>query len=344
MSPITYKDAGVDIEKADRAIDSLKARIHSTFKPFVLNPIGGFGSLTALPEGYREPVLVSSTDGVGTKLKIAFLAGKHDTVGIDLVAMSANDVLTLGARPLFFLDYFACGRLEEGVYRDVIAGICDGCTMADCSLIGGETAEMPSFYPDGEYDLAGFVVGIVEKDAIVDGSAIQEGDAILGLPSSGLHSNGYSLVRKILFDAHKVDIHASLPPVRGPLYEELLRPTRIYAKPILSCLESGAIRGMAHITGGGITGNVRRVIPDGLTATIHVPEERILPIFRLLREMGEIPPGEMYATFNMGIGFVLIVAASALDDVTTRLRRAGEDPVVLGKIAHSATTEKVTLT
>lgn len=343
MSPITYKDAGVDIEKADRAIDSLKARIQSTFKPFVLNPIGGFGSLTALPEGYRNPVLVSSTDGVGTKLKIAFLAGKHDTVGIDLVAMSANDVLTLGARPLFFLDYFACGRLEERVYRDVIAGICDGCSMADCALIGGETAEMPSFYPDGEYDLAGFVVGIVERDRIVDGSGIREGDAVLGLPSSGLHSNGYSLVRKILLDAHRVDVRSNLPPLQGPLYEELLRPTRIYAKAVLSCLDTGALRGMAHITGGGITGNIKRIIPDGLTAAISVPEERVLTIFRLLQDMGEVPDLEMYATFNMGIGFVLIVAASALDEVVTKLGEGGEEPVLLGRIEKSSGSEKVSL-
>lgn len=343
MKTITYKDSGVDIQKADTLIDNLKKRIQDTFNPFVLNPIGGFGSMTEIPSGYKRPILVTSTDGVGTKLKIAFLSGKHDTVGIDLVAMSANDVLTLGAKPYFFLDYFASGKIEEAIYNDVIKGICDGCMEAGCALIGGESAEMPSFYKDGEYDLAGFAIGFVEKDDVVDGSKVKEGNAIIGLASNGLHSNGYSLVRKVILDVHNLNIFEEAEGVPGKLYEELLRPTRIYVKPVTTLLETVPVNGMVHITGSGLPGNTKRVIPDGLSAVIDLSSHRVPPIFHLIMRLGNIPLEEMYSTFNMGIGFVIVVDKDHEDEAMDILASSGESPFKLGRIEDSKGKEKVNL-
>lgn len=343
MAAVTYKDAGVDIKKADTLLGHIKGRIQGTFNPFVMNSIGGFAAATEVPSGYRNPVLVSSTDGVGTKLKIAFDANKHDTVGIDLVAMSANDVLTMGAKPYFFLDYFASGRLEDGVYKDVIAGICDGCLAAGCALIGGETAEMPSFYKDGEYDLAGFVMGFVEKDGIINGSAVREGDSVIGLASSGLHSNGYSLVRKVLFDVASLKVTDRLDGLDGPLYEELLKPTRIYVKSITAVLERFAVHGMAHITGGGLPGNIERIIPDGLSARIHLLPQGIPTVFGHIMRLGEVPFAEMCSTFNMGIGFVCIVEKGHENEVIDLLRQNGEQAFPVGTIEKSASGPKVTV-
>ncbi|MCX7966586.1 MAG: phosphoribosylformylglycinamidine cyclo-ligase [Syntrophorhabdaceae bacterium] len=343
MKSLTYKESGVDILKADNLIETLKKDIQGTFNPLVLNPIGGFGSLTEIPSNLKHPVLVTSTDGVGTKLKIAFLSGKHDTVGIDLVAMCANDILTLGAKPYFFLDYYACGRIDENTYTQVIKGICDGCMIADCALIGGETAEMPSFYKEGEYDLAGFVIGFVEKEKIIDGSKIKEGDAIIGLASSGLHSNGFSLVRKVFFDVHKLKINENIDGLNGPLSEELLKPTKIYVKPILKILEHFNVKGMAHITGGGLPGNIKRIIPEGLKARITINKENVPKIFQVVKNLGNVPQEDMFSTFNMGIGFVLIVEDKDSEPIINTLNISGEKSFLIGKIERSIDKEKVTI-
>jgi phosphoribosylformylglycinamidine cyclo-ligase len=341
MSGITYKDAGVDISKADQLLRDIKKNIQNTFNPFVMNSVGGFAALTEIPTGYKKPVLVSSTDGVGTKLKIAFLSGKHDTVGIDLVAMSVNDVLTMGAKPYFFLDYFASGRIEDSVYKDVITGICEGCRIAGCALIGGETAEMPSFYKDGEYDLAGFVMGFVEKDAIINGSSIQEGDAVIGLASSGIHSNGYSLVRKVLLEVHGLNVFDTVEGLQGKLYEDLLRPTRIYATPILKIVDEFNVKGMAHITGGGLPGNIQRIIPDGLTANMRLDLERVPNIFNLIMRMGNVPLEEMCSTFNMGIGYVCVVEGAHESGVLDTLNSLGETAFTIGYIQKAKDHQKV---
>ncbi|OPY72921.1 MAG: Phosphoribosylformylglycinamidine cyclo-ligase [Syntrophorhabdus sp. PtaU1.Bin058] len=343
MKSLTYKDSGVDIHKADTLIDGVKSRIQKTFLPEVLNPIGGFGALTELPKGYKNPVLVSSTDGVGTKLKIAFLSGKHDTVGIDLVGMSVNDILTLGARPFFFLDYYACNSIEEHIYKSVITGICDGCEMAGCALIGGETAEMPSMYQEGEYDLAGFAVGLVEKDRIIDGSRIKENDVVIGLASNGLHSNGFSLVRKVFFDIHHFDVNAEIEGMNERLYEELLKPTRIYVKPVLKTLERFDVRGMVHITGSGLPGNIKRIVPEGLCAKISLSTERIPDIFKLIMKLGNIEFQEMCSTFNMGTGFVLIVPKTDEEAVIKTLSDQGETAFSIGTIEKGPDGEKVKL-
>ncbi len=336
MKSITYKDSGVDIKKADTLLGDIKSRIQKTFNPHVLNSIGAFAALTEVPKEFKNPVLVSSTDGVGTKLKIAFMSGKHDTVGVDLVGMSVNDILTLGAKPFFFLDYYACGSIEETVYKAVISGICEGCEAAGCALIGGETAEMPSFYPKGEYDLAGFAVGIVEKDAIIDGTTISAGDSVIGLASNGLHSNGYSMVRKVLFDVHHLDINTTLEPTGSKLYEELLRPTRIYVKPVLQAASRFTVKGMVHITGGGLPGNIRRIIPDGLAAAITLPLDTVPFIFRHIMDLGNVEMNEMLATFNMGIGYVLVVAGEDEQAVIDLLTDLGEKPCLLGHIEKSS--------
>ncbi len=344
MAGVTYKDAGVDIRKADTLLGDIRGRIQRTFNPFVMNSIGGFAALTEVPSGYRSPVLVSSTDGVGTKLKVAFDAAKHDTVGIDLVAMSVNDILTMGAKPYFFLDYFASGRIEDAVYKDVIAGICAGCEMAGCALIGGETAEMPSFYKDGEYDLAGFAMGFVEKDGIINGSRIQEGDVVIGLASSGLHSNGYSLARKVFFEMAKLTVFDHIDGIEGRLGDELLKPTRIYVKPVLEVMENFTVNGMAHITGGGIPGNIERIIPDGLAAHIGLSRDRILPVFTSLMKLGGVDFEEMYSTFNMGIGFVLITRQENERGILDSLAKTGETPFTMGRIQKSQDNRKVVIT
>ncbi len=341
MKTVTYKDSGVDIAKADRLIDGLKERIKKTHNANVLNMIGGFAALTEVPSSYKNPVLVSSTDGVGTKLKIAFMAGKHDTVGIDLVGMSVNDILTLGANPLFFLDYYACGRIDENVYPNVIAGVCEGCLQAGCSLVGGETAEMPSFYKDDEYDLAGFAVGVVEKGSIIDGSTIEQGDAVIGLRSNGFHSNGFSLVRKVFFEIKKFRIDEEVDGLPGKLFEELLKPTRIYVKPVLEIVDSFQVKGMAHITGGGLPGNISRIIPDGLSTSLRVDPEKIPPVFKTIMRMGNIDLNEMCSTFNMGTGFVLIVNNNDADKVVKMLGEAGEEASRIGTIEKSTGDAKV---
>ncbi len=339
----SYKDAGVDVGKADALIKRMKKQIQGTFNPYVLSPIGAFAALTEIPTGYKHPLLVTATDGVGTKLRVAFATQKHDTVGIDLVAMSVNDVLTLGARPFFFLDYFACGRLDERIYAEVIKGICTGCEMAGCALVGGETAEMPSFYPEGEYDLAGFVTAFVEKEKVIDGSTIAAGDRVIGLASSGLHSNGFSLARKILFEQHQLTAKDGVNGLEGNLYDELLTPTRIYVKPVLALMEKFEIKGMAHITGGGLPGNVNRIIPDGLCARLSVAKEPP-DIFKVLMRLGNVARDEMYTTFNMGIGFVLVVDKADEAAVIRGLSSLGENGFPLGVIEKSRDKQKVTVT
>lgn len=339
----TYKDSGVDIRKADGLIEKLKGRIQKTFHPHVLSSIGGFAALTEIPATYKNPVLVSSTDGVGTKLRVAFMTGRHDTIGIDLVAMSANDVLTMGAKPFFFLDYYAAGSIDEDIYPTVLSGICAGCEMAGCALIGGETAEMPSFYKEGEYELAGFVVGLIEKGSVIDGSTIEAGDSIIALPSNGLHSNGFSLVRKVLFDIQGLTTDSHVDGLEGAIGEELLRPTKIYVKPVLDILKDFPVKGMAHITGGGLPGNVSRIIPTGLMADLRMPAGTVQPIFRTLKKLGNIPDEDMYSTFNMGVGFTLIVAGSLSQNILTRFASLGENPFVLGEIGISSGSSKVSI-
>ena len=327
--PLTYKDAGVDIDAGNALVERIKPLVGRTARPEVLAGIGGFGGLFALPPGrFREPVLVSGTDGVGTKLLLAQQLGTHDTIGIDLVAMCVNDVLVQGAEPLFFLDYFACGKLDNDVAVSVIAGIAEGCLQAGAALIGGETAEMPDMYGPGEYDLAGFTVGAVERDAMIDGSAIAAGDAVIGVASSGPHSNGYSLVRKVLERAGDARIDGQ------PASQRLLAPTRIYVRPVLELMRQINIRGLAHITGGGITENVPRVLPAGLRAEIDTATWDQGPVFDFLQEHGNIETAEMRRTFNCGVGMVVIVAERDCDDAIRILNEAGESAWRIGTISR----------
>jgi len=329
--PITYKDAGVDIDAGDLFVEKIKPYVKSTFRPEVLTHIGGFGGLFALKK-YKNPVLVSGTDGVGTKLKIAFLTNRHDTVGIDLVAMCVNDIVVQGAEPLFFLDYFATGRLKPEAHADIVKGIAAGCRQAGCALIGGETAEMPSFYGEDEYDLAGFAVGVVERKKIVDGSKIKAGDRLIGLASSGLHSNGYSLVRRVLLETSGYSVNDVLPELGKPLGDVLLTPTRIYVRTILELMTGFDIRGMAHITGGGITENLPRVLPKGAQATVRKGSWEIHPVFTLLQQKAGVDDEEMYRDFNMGIGMILVVPAKQADSVMKKARRLGEKAYLIGEI------------
>lgn len=338
---LTYKRAGVDIKKAERLIEELKPKIGKTFNPYVLNPVGGFASLLKLPEEYEEPIIVTSTDGVGTKLKIAQKLNKHSTVGVDLVAMCANDILTYGAKPLFFLDYFACGKLDEKVYKEVILGICEGCLIAGCALVGGETAEMPSFYKKGEYDLAGFIVGVVEKEKIIDGTQVAEGDGIIGIASNGLHSNGFSLVRKLFFELKKMRLNTKIDEIGGTLGDELLKPTKIYVKCVEEILKRFKVKGMAHITGGGIPGNLKRVIPPGLLAEIRIEKKNIPYIFQLIKKVGNITYEEMFSTFNMGIGYILIVEKKDEDDLLGWLLSQKEVAYLIGRIKKTNSKKKV---
>jgi phosphoribosylformylglycinamidine cyclo-ligase len=317
---LSYRDAGVDIDAGDALVEAIKPFARRTMRPEVLAGIGGFGALCRIPRKYRHPVLVSGTDGVGTKLKLAFQLDRHDTVGIDLVAMSVNDVLVQGAEPLFFLDYFACGKLEQGVATDVIKGIARGCELAGCALIGGETAEMPGMYPAGEYDLAGFCVGVVEEERILDGKSIRPGDTILGLASSGPHSNGYSLIRKII---------ALSPP---PSMAALFAPTRIYVKPVLKLLKRVPVKGLAHITGGGLTGNVPRILPKNLTAKIRQAAWPRPEVFQWLQRAGNVAEDEMHRVFNCGIGMVLVVAPADAKRAMQKLGALGETVYEIGTI------------
>ena len=329
---ITYKDAGVDIDAGDLFVEKIKPYVKSTFRPEVLTHIGGFGGLFALKK-YKEPVLVSGTDGVGTKLKIAFLTRRHDTVGIDLVAMCVNDIIVQGAEPLFFLDYFATGKLKPAEHADIVKGIAEGCRQSRCALIGGETAEMPSFYGAEEYDLAGFAVGVVEKKKIIDGSKIKPGDTLIGLASSGLHSNGYSLVRKVLLETAGYGVDDRLSELGNkPLGEVLLTPTRIYAKTVMALLKEFDIRGMAHITGGGITENTPRMLPKGTAALIRKGTWEIPPIFQLIRKKAGVDDEEMYRDFNMGIGMVLAVPAKQAAAVLKKAKKLGEQAWLIGEI------------
>ena len=328
---ITYKDAGVDIDAGDFFVRKIKPYVKSTFRPEVMTHIGGFGGLFALKK-YQNPVLVSGTDGVGTKLKIAFLTNRHDTVGIDLVAMCVNDIVVSGAEPLFFLDYFATGKLKPRAHADIVKGIAAGCKQSGCALIGGETAEMPSFYAEGEYDLAGFAVGVVEKKRIIDGSKIKPGNTLIGLASSGLHSNGFSLVRKVLLEASGYTLKDVLPELGKPLGDALLTPTRIYVKTILALQKEFDLHGLAHITGGGITENTPRMLPKGTTALIRKGAWNIPPIFSLIQQKAKIDDEEMYRDFNMGIGMVLAVPAKQAGAVIKKAKKLGEKAYLIGEI------------
>ncbi len=333
MAQLTYKDAGVDVEAANRLVRSIASRAHTTARPGVMGGLGGFGGLFDLTRvRRRRPVLVSSTDGVGTKLKVAFMAGRHDTVGIDLVAMGVNDVVTQAAEPLFFLDYFAAGKLEPATFRAVVAGVAEGCRRAGCALLGGETAEMPFFYQDGEYDLAGFSVGIVEKDRIPDPRAVCAGDVIIGLASSGLHSNGYALALKVLLETAKLKLKSRVAELGRPLADELLEPTRIYAGLIRSLTARHGIKGIAHITGGGLVENLPRVMPPGLRAWIRRGSWSAPPIFDLVARLGGVAQAEMDRTFNNGIGMALVVGAADAPGVERALRRRRESCAVIGEV------------
>jgi len=327
---ITYKDAGVDIEKADKFIEQIKGFVKGTFNKNVITPIGGFAGAYLLEiTKYKNPVITSSTDGVGTKLKIAQIMDKHDTIGIDLVAMCVNDLITTTSKPLFFLDYFATGKLEPDVAVDVVKGIAEGCRQSDCALIGGETAEMPGMYKDGEYDLAGFSVGVVEKEKMLDGSKTEEGDILIGLASSGVHSNGYSLVRKIV-DIKSYKYSDYIEEFGKKLGEELLTPTKIYVKPVLKLSEEVEIHAIAHITGGGIPGNLIRVLNKDLTAVIEEGSWEVLPVFKWIEKEGKIPKEEMYKTFNMGIGMILAIPDKYKEKAVKILEEMGEKPYIIG--------------
>jgi phosphoribosylformylglycinamidine cyclo-ligase len=329
----TYRDSGVNIDAGDEFVDRIKPLVRSTFRPEVLGDLGGFGGMFAFQaKKYQDPVLVSGTDGVGTKLKIAFLMDKHDTVGIDLVAMCVNDIAVSGAEPLFFLDYFATGKLSVSTAQQVVTGIAEGCRQAGCALIGGETAEMPSFYSEGEYDLAGFAVGAVDRPNIIDGKSISPGDALIGLASSGLHSNGYSLVRRVFFDQAKLSVMSRVPELDRPLGEVLLTPTRIYAKQILALVREFPIKGIAHITGGGITENLPRVFQGGIGAKITRKSWPIPPVFAALARLGPVEREEMYRVFNMGIGLILVVPATAVTGVLGRAAELGDQAWRIGEI------------
>ncbi len=331
-----YADAGVDITAGYRAVELMKKHIATTETPGVCSGIGGFGGLFALDvEGMKKPALVSGTDGVGTKLKLAFLMDKHDTVGIDCVAMCVNDVICCGAKPLYFLDYVACGKNVPERIADIVKGVCDGCVQSGAALIGGETAEMPGFYPENEYDLAGYCTGIVDLEKIIDNKTMCEGDVIIALPSSGVHSNGFSLVRKV-FDVENTDIKKPLPELGGKsLGETLLTPTKIYVKPILALLEKVTVKGISHITGGGFYENIPRSIPDGFGAVVDKASVRVLPIFDLIAKAGNISEHDMFNTYNMGVGMSVIVSEKDVDAALSVLKANGEDAYVIGKIVKS---------
>ena len=328
---VRYRDAGVNIDVADQAVSSIKNLAHGTFTRGVLTDIGSFGASFQI-SGYRKPVLVSSADGVGTKLKVAFLTGRHDTVGEDLVNHCVNDIAVQGAVPLYFLDYFAVGKLDARVAKAVIAGVARGCRHNGCALIGGETAEMPGLYSDSEYDLAGFIVGAAERTDLLTGSRIREGDALLGLPSTGLHTNGYSLARKLLFEVAGYGPQTLLPEVGATVGDALLAVHRSYLKPIRALTAEGLLRGAAHITGGGITDNTPRMLPKGLAAAIDTGAWKIPAIFEVLRRIGNVPVDDYRRTFNLGIGMILAIPARGLARAETVLKRVGEAPIRIGTV------------
>ena len=336
-----YKAAGVDVEAGYESVKLMKADVQRTFNQYVLSHLGGFGGLIELPEGYKKPVLVSGTDGVGTKLMIAFMMDKHDTIGIDAVAMCVNDILCQGAKPLFFLDYIACGKNYPEKIAQIVSGVAEGCVQGGMALIGGETAEMPDMYSLDDYDLAGFAVGVVEKDEIITGQSIAEGDVLVGLPSSGVHSNGFSLVRKLLFKDLKMDVHTKVDELGGTLGEALLTPTRIYVKAVEDLLAPYGVKGMSHVTGGGFYDNIPRLIPEGLCAKVDTAAIDTLPIFKFIQEAGNITDEAMYSTFNMGIGLVSALPADQADGFVQALKDKGEKPVVLGEVVRG--DEKIIL-
>lgn len=339
-SPLTYKDAGVDMQAGDDLVDAIKPLAKRTMRPGVLAGIGGFGAMFEVPKGYKEPVLVSGTDGVGTKLRLAFEWNIHNTVGIDLVAMSANDILVQGAEPLYFLDYFACGKLDVKTAASVVGGIAYGCEQAGCALIGGETAEMPGMYPDGEYDLAGFAVGIVEKSEILDASKVKAGDVVLGLASNGIHSNGFSLVRKILERAQP-DLQQQCDGM--PLREAIMAPTRMYVKPVLELIKKVPVHALAHITGGGLVENIPRVLPDNLVAELDRGAWPESELFKWLQENGQVPFDEMNRVFNCGIGMVIVLSAEQAQNAISLLKAAGENVYQVGVVRPRAEGEAHTI-
>ena len=335
--PLTYAEAGVDIDKANRFVGAVKKIAESTSRKGVLGGIGGFGGLFA-PDlsGLSDPVLVSATDGVGTKLKIAFMLDRHDTIGIDLVAMSVNDIIVQGARPLFFLDYLSVGKLDEATATAIVSGVGEGCRQARCALIGGETAEMPGLYADGEYDLAGFAVGLVDRPAILDGSTIQSGDQLIGIASSGLHSNGYSLVRKICFEHLKLKIDDHVAELGQPIGEVLLAPTQIYVETLFDILEAVPLRGVAHITGGGLSENIVRVVPQALGVEIRQKSWPVAPIFQFLQQAGNVEDTEMQRTFNNGVGLVVVVPKADVQTTLDRLNSANPKAWHIGRVVTPA--------
>ncbi len=333
-----YKDAGVDITAGYKSVELMKQYVARTMTEGVASGLGGFGGLFELPEGYKHPILVSGTDGVGTKLKLSFLMEKYDTVGIDCVAMCVNDVICCGARPLFFLDYIACGKNVPEKIADIVKGVAEGCVQSDSALVGGETAEMPGFYPEDEFDLAGFSVGIVDKEKVIDNNSIREGDAVIALPSSGVHSNGFSLVRKV-FDIDHIsqeELRRPRPELDGQsLGETLLTPTVIYVKPVLKLLEAVTVKGISHITGGGFYENIPRSIPDGYGARIEMKDVRVLPIFKLIQTAGEVSAHDMFNTYNMGVGMSVVVAKEDEDKALEVLQKNGVSAYHLGEIIKS---------
>ncbi len=333
MENMTYSQAGVDITQGNKAVDMIKPIVKSTFRPEVVTDLGGFGGLFALnKDKYEEPILISGTDGVGTKLKVAFDTGVHNTIGIDAVAMCVNDVLVNGAEPLFFLDYLAVGKLEPEQVAQVVEGVAEGCRQAGCALIGGETAEMPGFYTPGEYDVAGFTVGIVDKKKMIDGSTIKEGDVVLGLPSSGLHSNGYSLARKVMFEKAGYKPEDKVELLGTTVGEAMLKPTRIYVKSVLGMLEEAEVKGMAHITGGGFLENIPRVLPDDVDVVIEEGSWPVPPIFSLIESIGNIEKKEMYRTFNMGIGYVIICDQANAMKICDYFTKIKEEVYLIGMV------------
>ncbi|MGX8796106.1 phosphoribosylformylglycinamidine cyclo-ligase [Fusibacter sp. JL298sf-3] len=328
---LTYASAGVDVKEGARAVELMKKHVKETFNDDVIGDLGSFGGLLRLSGAYEKPVLVAGTDGVGTKLKIAFMMDKHDTVGQDLVAMCVNDILCQGAMPLFFLDYLATGRLEAEKAADLVRGITDGCKLSQMPLLGGETAEMPGFYQDGEYDMAGFAVGVVEESKIISGADIKEGDVFVGLASSGVHSNGFSLVRKLCFEKLGLGVDDHVDALGMSLGQALIEPTRIYVKPILGLLNEVTVKGAVHMTGGGFFENIPRVLPEGISAAIEKDAWKPLPIFNYMMQEGQIDEEEMFGTFNMGIGFIVVVAPEDLETTLGTLEGYGESPVIIGK-------------
>lgn len=338
-----YKNAGVDIAAGNEAVERMKKHVKRTYRPEVMTDLGGFGALFGLnKDKYEEPVLVSGTDGVGTKLKIAFAADRHDTIGIDAVAMCVNDIVVQGAEPLFFLDYLACDKVVPEKIEAIVSGIAEGCHQAGCALIGGETAEMPGMYSEGEYDIAGFTVGVADKAKLVTGADIAAGDTVIGLASSGVHSNGFSLVRKLLLEQEGYSLNDVLPELGAPLADVLLAPTKIYVKPLLALLEQLPVKGMAHITGGGFIENIPRVLPEGVDVEINYGSWPILPIFGLMQDKGNVSNRDMFTTFNMGIGLVLVVSAADGERALELLKASGEEAYIIGKVTEGE--RKVTFT